>query len=630
MKNIYLVQVVDSYGPNKFLPLAIAYQWLYGRNDQWQLKDVLIEKVPPKQYVATMENPSMIAMSSYIWNWEYNKALAQEVKRYWPECVIVTGGPQINKRDPDFFDQFPMFDVAVHGEGERAFREILARENNYDGIPNTQTRTYIPKPAARDMDISDIPSPILEGFYEPIMAKYPTDTMWQVTFETLRGCPYHCAFCDIGDSYWNKLTLFDIDRAKQEIEWMGQNRIEYVSVCDSNWGLLDRDLELTQHVIDVKKKYGYPRWWDATWAKNNVDRNFEIALLNKRSGANIFKGVTFAMQSFNDSTLKASERFNIKEQEVNHYLKKYEEEGIPTYSELIWPMPEETYESLKQGVQKLIDLGQDSFLMIHPLVITYNATMGDKRYQEKYQITTKTVPLDTYYLSADDLENYIIEYTDAVYSTRTADFETVLRGHMFSWISILMYYYGWGHYLAKYAKTQGIKETDFFEKLLVWIEQNPNTLLHQEYQETRNHIYNTFHNNQFWGRKVRGDDDIYWEYKGASSIVLHDNIAKLEKELTNFMFECINIREDLAKEAVKLNLLMCRVKGLKYPFRTTTNSQVANDMLGINSDTLIIDHHDKEPITDLWYNKAYHWDRKSKYWCCTASNGKNTMFKKHK
>lgn len=27
-KNIYLVQVVDNYGPNKFLPLAVSHQWL--------------------------------------------------------------------------------------------------------------------------------------------------------------------------------------------------------------------------------------------------------------------------------------------------------------------------------------------------------------------------------------------------------------------------------------------------------------------------------------------------------------------------------------------------------------------------------------------------------------------------
>lgn len=628
--NIYLVQVVDAYGPNKFLPLAIGYQWCYGKNDNWLLKDVLIEKIPPKQYVTTMESPDLVAMSSYVWNWEYNKSLAKEIKKHYPNCVIVVGGPQINKRDPNFFQDYPMFDVAVHGEGEQAFKEILARNlGDYDNIPHVQTPTHMPKLAQRVKDISDIPSPILQGFYEPIMAKYSKDTLWQVTFETLRGCPYHCAFCDIGDSYWNKLTLFDIERVKAEIEWMGKNRIEYVSVCDSNWGLLERDKEITQYVIDTKKKYGYPMWWDATWAKNNVDRNFEIAMMNKHGGVNIFKGVTFAMQSFNDATLTASERFNINEQQVHEYLDKYKAEGIPTYSELIWPMPEETYDSLKSGVQTLIDLGQDSFLMIHPLVITYNATMGDKNYKEKYGIVTKTVPLDTYYLSADDLENYIVEYTDAVYETRTASWNSVLRGHMFSWITILMYYYGWGHYLAKYMRKQGILEKDFFESLLNWISTNPDTMLYQEYSQTLVHIHDTFHEGKFWGRKVRGDTDIYWEYKGASSIVIHDNQEIFVNEMIQFMRETYPNVDGY--NAVMMNMCACKIKDKKYPYVVSVNREICKDMFGLDTDKILIDHNDKtEPHPYFWYNKAYHWDRKSKYWACEISDANQPVDKDHK
>jgi putative methyltransferase len=618
LNNIYLIQASDAYGPNKFLPLAIAYQWCYGKNDNWNLVDTLIEKPVPSEYVAEMVEPKMVVMSSYIWNWEYNKQLATEVKRVYPNCVIVTGGPQIDKRDKEFFDKYPYFDVAVHGEGENAMKEILARPiGEYDDIVHTQTRTHMPKMAMRRKSIADIPSPILEGFYEPIMAKYPKDTMWQVTWESLRGCPYHCAFCDIGDSYWNKLTLFDMERCKQEIEWMGKNKIEYVSVCDSNWGLLKRDVELTQLVLDAKEKYGYPMWFDATWAKNNVDRNFDIALMNKKAPVNIFKGVTFAMQSFNDTTLVASERFNINEEQVAEYLEKYREEDIPTYSELIWPMPEETYDSLKNNVQKLIDLGQDSYLMIHPLVITYNATMGDSKYQDTYGMGVKEIPLDTFYLRDTDMEKYIFEYTGAVVSTRTADWNTVLQGFMFSWVSILMYYYGFGHYLAKYLSKQGIREVDFFEDLRKWIVDNPDTLLYSEYNATEQHHIDTYYNQKLWGRKVHGEDDIYWEYKGASACVLHDNKEQYGKELVMFLKEYYNIEH--AEEVVSLNLAMTRDKTQQYPYVKTTNKEVANDMLGINSDTLLIDHYDKEYIDpQVWYQKAYHWDRKSRYWRCTA------------
>lgn len=616
--NIYLVQVVDSYGPNKFLPLAVGYQWCYGKNENWSLKDVLIEKVNPEYYVQTMDNPDMVALSSYIWNWEYNQTLATLVKEKFPHCIIVTGGPQVPKNNPDFFDEFPMFDVAVHGEGELAFKEILARPlGDYDNIPHVHTRTHCPDPAQRLRSIADIPSPILEGFYDPIMAKYPSDTLWQVTWESLRGCPYHCAFCDIGDSYWSKITKFDLDRVKLEIDWMAQNKIEYVSVCDSNWGLLPRDVEITKYVIKKKKETGYPKWWDATWAKNNVERNYEIAMLNKEAGIDIFKGVTFAVQSMNKPTLIASDRFNLDDDKVEKYLALYKEQDIPTYSELIWPMPDETYSSLKQGIQHLIDLGQDDFLMIHPLVITFNSTMGDPEYQKRYGIETKTVPLDTYYLSTDDLDNYIVEYTEAVISTNTAPFEDVIRGNMFSWVLILMYYYGWGHYLARYMRHHGIKETDFFEEMLCWIQENKDTLLYREYLETLKYTSDTFTKGKFWGRKVLGEHDMLWEYKGASSVVLHNNINVLNNELVRFMDDVFPGHDSVS--IVNLNLAMCRDRNKSYPYTINTSPEVANKMLGLNKEIITIDHHDKDLADDMWFNKAYHWQRKNRYWRCKAS-----------
>ena len=48
-------------------------------------------------------------------------------------------------------------------------------------------------------------------------------------------------------------------------------------------------------------------------------------------------------------------------------------------------MPSETYDTLKNGIQRLIELGQKDFLMVHPLVITYNAEMGQPEYIKKYE-----------------------------------------------------------------------------------------------------------------------------------------------------------------------------------------------------------------------------------------------------
>ena len=47
--------------------------------------------------------PHIVAMSSYVWNWEYNKLLATQIKKVYPDCEIVVGGPNVDKRNKNFF-----------------------------------------------------------------------------------------------------------------------------------------------------------------------------------------------------------------------------------------------------------------------------------------------------------------------------------------------------------------------------------------------------------------------------------------------------------------------------------------------------------------------------------------------
>ena len=405
MKNAILVQVVDSYGPNKFLPLAIAYQWLNALKDphianQWQLQDVLIEKVNIDEYVDSIQHgPDMIAMSCYVWNWEYNCRLAKKIKERWPDCKIIIGGPQVSKTDENLLYTHDYFDVAILGENEIGFNEVVKNldTGEFDHIPGISIPGLITNQPIRTKDLNELPSPILSGFYDWIMSRYDDpDIMWQVTYETMRGCPYQCGFCDIGDKYWNKTISFDIDRVHEEIEWMSDRQIEYVSVCDSNWGIWERDLDITKYVIDKKVKNGYPKFWDVTWAKNNTERIKQMAIADKKAGTNLFKGITFAVQSMNKPTLDATKRFNLKENVIEGAMDFYRQNDIPTYSEMIWPMPNETVDSLLEGMQKLIDMGQKDFLMVHPLVLTPNALMGQSNYIRMNGLKYETVPLDTF------------------------------------------------------------------------------------------------------------------------------------------------------------------------------------------------------------------------------------------
>ena len=626
MKNLYLVQVADKYGPNSFLPIAISYQWMYASTsklvkDNFQVSDVLIEKKPPRKYVEELnEEPHVMMLSSYVWNWEYNKELAKQIKEKYPNCLTITGGPQVDKRDTEFFEKYPMFDIAVMGEGEFASKEILKRYisgENYDNIPHVFPKggTLCPLPT-RVEQLDLIPSPILTGFYDWIMERVEKEhgpQMWQVTYETLRGCPYKCTFCDIGDDYWQKIKIFDMERVKAEIDWMAKKKIEYVAVCDSNWGLMPRDVDITKYVIQTKQKYGYPKFWDVTWAKANSDRIYEIAMLDKEAGTRLFKGITFAMQSLHGPTLEASKRLNLKQDEALEYLGKYQEQDISTYSELIWPMPNETYESLKLGIQRLIDIGQKDFLMVHPLVITYNATMGQPWYREKYKMVTKEVPLDTFYLSVDDLKDYIVEKTYAVTETSTASAEDVIKGNLISHLLIEFYYYGWGHYLLEYLnKKYQYNHIDVIEKIFDYFKNKPDTLIGNEILQTTNLLKGVFDDGKFWGRQVLGDDDIFWEYKGATSIVFLENKNTLKDELNIFVLDEYNKNLD---DVIEFNIDSCKDYKENYPIYKKYKKDTLKYTIGYDVDLVKFTHWDDEILSpNEFYHKAYHYQRKNRYW----------------
>ena len=619
MNNLYLIQVVDSYGPNKFLPLAIAYQWLAAKNDTWIVKDTLIEKLNVKKYVRAMQDPKLVAMSCYVWNWNYNCALAKEIKRQWPKCLIVIGGPQVSKTDFLLLKKHPYFDIAVLGENEDAFKIVLEQydSRNFENIPGTMLPGKIIPGVKRTQDLNALPSPILSGFYDSLIDKYQQDGstyMWQVTYETMRGCPYHCAFCDIGEDYWNKTFQFDIERIYKEIDWMAERKIEYVAVCDSNWGLFERDYDITKYVIKKKLETGYPKFWDVTWAKSNHDRVRRIAELDKQAGTKLFKGVTFAVQSLNKETLNSVERFNLSESVIKTSMNYFKAKDISTYSELIWPMPGETTATLTQGMQRLIDLGQEDFVMVHPLVLTPNAPMGQPDYIKQHKLQCKEVPLDTFWLKVEDPDDYIVETVFAVYGTDHATQKETVDGHMFAHWLIVMYYYGWAHFVMKYLKNKlAVSETEFITDLINYIKLKKQGILYSEHVETERALNDVFDNAGFWGRLI---DGVYWEYKSATCVNFHFNRESLKTELAEFIGYQYNIHNT---DLIDLNSDMCFDWRTQYPIRKQVSSEVTSLCFGIDVTNIDIYHENNSIKSDTDFVKTvYHYQRKNRYWKCAV------------
>jgi len=64
----------------------------------------------------------------------------------------------------------------------------------------------------------DIPTPYTDGIFENIFET--SKTQLKSPFETNRGCPYSCAFCDWGGQSRSKITMFDITKVHAQLDYI--------------------------------------------------------------------------------------------------------------------------------------------------------------------------------------------------------------------------------------------------------------------------------------------------------------------------------------------------------------------------------------------------------------------------
>ncbi len=270
-KNIYLVQVdIVRKLPTRttaYLPYAVGALWAYARQApavtvNYVLQELFFLREPVNTVVARIENPFLVGFSCSSWNTEYNKVLARAVKELYPDCYILFGGHNVPPGG-DMLDELFYVDFLIHGEGEFGFQALLTElakaQPDFMVVPGLSWRNNSivhTNPDAVPESVDDLPSPYVEGVFAPVIAMHP-EIQWSIVWETNRGCPNHCAFCDWGQ-YKSKVRPFSMERIMAEIEWLCTNKVEYIYCADGNFGILPRDEDILDALIVARERTGYP------------------------------------------------------------------------------------------------------------------------------------------------------------------------------------------------------------------------------------------------------------------------------------------------------------------------------------------------------------------------------------
>ena len=421
MKNVYLSQTNYLHGPenkNMYLPYAVGCLWAYASKDKYisdnyTLKEILVLREDVKKVVKRIENPYVVGFSCYVWNEEYQLELSKQIKKKFPNCLILFGGPQVPDEPKQYLENNTHIDICIRGEGEEPFKQILLG-NELTSIKGVHTKFFETGHSERIEDLDDIPSPYTNGIFDNLIDKH-TNIDWHVMLESNRGCPHRCTFCDWGALTFSKIKKYSMDRIRKDIDWAADYGSEYLLFADANFGIFkDRDEEITDYVIKLKEKIGQPKMFSASWTKNSNQSVLNMA--EKLYNSDLLRSLTFAVQSMDEAVLGAIKRKNMKVNDLDYFLQECNKKQIPYYTELILGLPEETYDSWVDSICKLLNAGQHSAIETHFLQILRNSALN------KEGRDLKVAKTKTYFDGSENVDKYQ-ETVEIVVGTETMNFD---------------------------------------------------------------------------------------------------------------------------------------------------------------------------------------------------------------
>lgn len=573
------------YGKSAHLPYTAGQLAAYAFadkdvDDNYSLENIFFLREPVDGVLAKIENPSVVAFSTYIWNCNYNKEAARRIKEKYPECVIVFGGHHVAPGG-GMLEECPYIDYLLHGEGEVIFRRLmraLIGLDNAEEIPGISMRTQSGILSNPEMISGecDFPSPYLNGYFDKILAENP-DTDFMALIETSRGCPNSCAYCD-WSSMKSKIRKFPIERIYKEIEWVRDNRVYGLGSADSNFGMFKRDEEITDKIIEANKSVGRPVGFQTSYAKNSTQTVFNIGLKLERSGMN--KGITLSFQSMCKDVLKNIGRENISIEYYSELMELYNNAGVATYTELILGLPGETYESFTNGIDQLLNLGQHNSIYIHNCEWLPCSIMGQKDYVERYKIGVSHIPLNQPHREPDKNDT-IPEWSKVVTSTYSMTNDDWKKMNLFSFAVQCYHHMGILQFFALYLYNEGLcSYKEFYSSLLEFILSDSETVAGRAFAQIEKYLDCVLNETGTLSCADERFGKVLWPFEEYAYLCTVYEIDKFYDEMTDFLSR-FGIEENVFNQLIAFQRIMP-----KRPFEENITLELSYDFLGYFLDSL--------------------------------------------
>lgn len=471
---IYLCDLAHNYlGAGTYMfPLSIGYIAAY--TNKFFSKDVDIQLFKyPQNFIDEFKKnkPELVGFSNFVWNADLNNRVSRWIKSISPETIVVFGGPNIDYSSEGykrFFTTHVAVDFYVLHQGEtpfvnllkeifnknldlsrlksKAIDDVIFYDKNSDGIVEGKTLPRI-------KEVDTIPSPYLTGLLDKFF-----ETNLIPIVETNRGCPYQCTYCCQGLVSHHKIEFYSLERIKEELKYIA-NKTKSTNMlifADSNFGIVERDIEIAKYVAKLMEETNYPRKVNMNWAKNQP-KIFEIARILKNIN------LIISLQSLDETVLKNIKRHNIETSIFKNVVDKINKANGMSGTEIILGLPSQTKKSHMESIRKLFNWNV-SYIICYNCYILEGSEMSLARKSGEFKCQTKFRLIDNSFGKYDGLMS--LEAEEGIRSTPTMSEQEILYFRPIHWLIQFLWNYRFYYDLLKYLQLLKINPLDYIVQLI--------------------------------------------------------------------------------------------------------------------------------------------------------------------